>query len=279
MKYNSQKDHQHLFDKYDLIENSLSKVSSNEKPLVSIITVVFNAEKTIEATIKSVINQSYNNIEYIIIDGKSTDNTISIIDKYQDGIGYWITEADRGVYDAMNKGIDRANGDWLIFLGADDELFDKLVVEKLIKTSELRDENSEKSLIVFGNTLYTNGKYFRSFLSIRTLIRNTVQHQSAMYHRSLFDDFRYDSSFRICSDYELNLLVYLKNIQSKYINSTISTCSYGGLSNNFNNRTQAIEELNNIRGKHIPTLANQAISTFLNIRLSIKILIHRFLSE
>jgi putative colanic acid biosynthesis glycosyltransferase len=260
------------------MENLSHKEPVGENPLVSIITVSFNAGKTIEATIKSIINQSYENIEYIIIDGESTDNTIDIIKQHQYNIKHWVSEADTGVYDAMNKGIDQSSGDWIIFLGADDKLFDKLAIEKLIKTSQLNNQSREKPLAIFGNTLYSDGKCFKSFLDARTLVRNTIQHQSAMYHKSLFDNFRYDSSLRICSDYELNLLVYIKHVQVRYINSIISICSCDGLSSNFDNRTQAIKELIHIQDKHLPSLIAKPISVVSNLRILIKFLTYKFVN-
>ena len=89
-------------------------------PLISVITVSYNAVSTIEDTILSVINQTYPNIEYIIIDGGSADGTVDIIEKYVDRISYWVSEPDKGIYDAMNKGLKVANGDWAIFMGSDD---------------------------------------------------------------------------------------------------------------------------------------------------------------
>lgn len=92
-------------------------MENNKSPLISIITVSFNCVKTIEETILSVINQSYTSIEYIIIDGKSTDGTIEIIKKYADRISFWVSEEDNGIYDAMNKGLKQASGDFVLFLG------------------------------------------------------------------------------------------------------------------------------------------------------------------
>jgi len=99
-----------------------SNLKSQTYPLITIITVVYNGEKYLEETIKSVINQTYPNVEYIIIDGGSTDGTLDIIKKYEDYIDYWVSEKDKGIYDAMNKGILVSNGKYLLFLNADDFL-------------------------------------------------------------------------------------------------------------------------------------------------------------
>ena len=125
-------------------------MSENEMcyPKISIITVSYNAVATIEQTILSVINQTYENIEYIIIDGGSTDGTIDIIKKYKDKISYWVSEQDNGIYDAMNKGIDVATGDYIQFLNADDCLVNKEII-KIVKerreNQELIDINSHDS--------------------------------------------------------------------------------------------------------------------------------------
>ena len=105
-----------------------------EKPLISIITVAYNAIQLIEATIKSVINQSYTSIEYIIIDGGSTDGTIDIIKKYDKYLAYWISEPDKGIYDAMNKAIKKANGDWINFMNCGDTFVDENVISEIFQT-------------------------------------------------------------------------------------------------------------------------------------------------
>ena len=89
-------------------------------PKISVITVCFNAVETIEETILSVINQTYSNIEYIIIDGASTDGTVDIVNKYRDKIACFVSEPDKGIYDAMNKAVKVAKGDWLFFINSDD---------------------------------------------------------------------------------------------------------------------------------------------------------------
>ena len=126
------------------------KKSYNDKPLVSIITVVFNSEKYLENTILSVISQAYDNVEYIIIDGGSTDGTIDIIKKYEDKLDYWISESDDGIYDAMNKGIDLVTGEWVNFVNSSDVLNGNaytVILDCLVKNSNKCD------VIAFGYSI------------------------------------------------------------------------------------------------------------------------------
>ena len=109
---------------------------------ISVITISYNAEKEIEKTILSVISQTYDNIEYIIVDGASKDNTISIVNKYKKKISCVISEPDKGIYDAMNKGIMHATGEWLIMRNAGDVFCDKSVLQNI-----LEDIPEEKTLL------------------------------------------------------------------------------------------------------------------------------------
>ena len=119
----------------------ITKTSTPEKPLITVVTVVYNGAATLEQTIQSVVNQTYDNVEYIIIDGASTDGTLDIIKKYEDRIDYWQSEPDKGIYDAMNKGLDLATGDFLIFLGADDLIFAPTTFQNIAMSLIDRDKN------------------------------------------------------------------------------------------------------------------------------------------
>jgi glycosyltransferase involved in cell wall biosynthesis len=219
------------------------KTSFAGKPLLSVITVVFNGERHLEQTIQSVIGQSYTNIEYIVIDGGSTDGTTGILNRYNDRIDYWISERDKGIYDAMNKGLDAARGDWIFFLGSDDVLYNRSAI------SDVATFLDKDMSLVFGNIMYNDGKIVKSRFNIITLLHNTVHHQSALYNASLFRNWRYDSKLRLIADYELNLRIYLEKLKYRHIDNIISICDQRGQSRN--NLRLAFTETNIVRNKYI----------------------------
>ncbi|GAB3708077.1 glycosyltransferase family 2 protein [Spirosoma flavus] len=212
-------------------------------PLISIITVVYNAQSTLEATIQSVVNQQKGLFEYWIIDGGSTDGSLDIIRRHEHELAGWISEPDTGIYDAMNKGVDRASGDWLFFLGADDTLTEGI----LEKVAPLL---ADKLTAVYGKVIYDNGYEYLSRINSWTLLENTLHHQSAFYHRRLFDGFRYDTHYKINGDYELTLKIYLEKHQSVYVPYIISVCGSTGASS-----TLSSKETNSLRGKYIKNRA------------------------
>lgn len=110
-----------------------------EEVKISVITVCYNAVDTLEKTIQSVLEQTYHNIEYIIIDGGSTDGTVEIIHRYVDYLAYWVSEPDRGIYDAMNKGIERATGEWVNFMNAGDYFYNYDVISNVFKVLQKAD--------------------------------------------------------------------------------------------------------------------------------------------
>src|SRR5438105_14705 len=118
-------------------------------PRISIITVVYNNVANIEVTILSILNQTYKNIEYIVIDGGSTDGTLDVIKKYKDKISFWVSEKDNGIYDAMNKGIKVATGEWINFINSGDSYFDNDVLEKIMEAEYF---NATSIDVIYGNT-------------------------------------------------------------------------------------------------------------------------------
>lgn len=166
------------------------KKSSQEKPLLTIITVVQNRKIDLEHTILSIIGQAYDNVELIIIDGGSTDGTINILYKYEHAIDYWVSEKDKGIYDAMNKGIDLALGVWVMFINAGDKI---LFLDK----KSLLGSSSSKTCFFYSEQ---RGKISRSPLTKLYLTRNTPCHQSVQYLRT--ELCKFNTNFGIEADYE-----------------------------------------------------------------------------
>ncbi|MDY6793332.1 MAG: glycosyltransferase family 2 protein [Thermodesulfobacteriota bacterium] len=176
------------------------------KPLVSIITAVFNGEKFLSQTIESILNQTYKHIEFIIIDGESTDGTTDIIRNYQDHITCWISEPDEGVYDAWNKGVNLAKGQWLAFVGGDDILNPDAVesyINFILKSGapDLEYVSSKAELVDdqlnFQRIIGKPWKW-KNFLKFNNLV-----HVGSFHHQRLFQKYgRYDCGYHIAGDYE-----------------------------------------------------------------------------
>lgn len=175
-----------------------------EFPKISIITVVFNGVRTIEETIISVSEQTYKDYEYIIIDGGSTDGTLEIISKHQSKVFFWISEQDKGIYNAMNKGVSYARGEFIYFLGADDVFFDNYVLEKF--SNYLIGNN-----VFYGNVIFKklNKLYDEKFYSYKLATRN-ISHQSIFYPQKLLIENKFKEIYNIFADYELNIRLFNK---------------------------------------------------------------------
>lgn len=180
-------------------------MNNTVSPVLSIITVCFNAEKFIESTIQSVLAQSYPHIEYIIIDGASKDNTMGVIGKYRSGIAKVISEKDKGLYDAMNKGMQLATGDYLLFLNADDVLADNDVIRRVFASGPNADVYYGEAMFMDenGNDIGLRSEQtphkVPEQLNWKSLKHGmVVSHQAYIVRRSLSP--LYDLQYRICAD-------------------------------------------------------------------------------
>lgn len=197
------------------------------KPLVSIITVVYNGEEYLEETMQSVLNQSYENVEYIIIDGGSTDGTVEIIKKYECKISYWVSEQDAGIYDAMNKGIDLANGDWISFMNAGDVFYTKDTVSDSFKVSV------EDVDLIYGDVevLYPTFSRFQKAGSLQKLWTGMkFSHQAMFTKTSLLKKLKFNTIYKVTADFDFIYYLWSNNYKFKYLNLVISTVDSGGLS-------------------------------------------------
>ncbi|MFC4233113.1 glycosyltransferase family 2 protein [Parasediminibacterium paludis] len=175
-------------------------MSQNINKLISIITVVYNGENEIEKTIQSVIKNTSSEVEYIIIDGLSTDNTCKIISSYSHKIDFFISERDNGIYDAMNKGIAHANGKWVLFLNAGDILY-QIPFKEII-------HKQHADLICFP-VLIDNKFKKKPMFNWLIRLNNTLPHQGCFYKKCQF--LTYNLKYKIFSDYHLNIQFYKQN--------------------------------------------------------------------
>jgi len=200
--------------------------------IISIITVVYNNAEYIEKTIQSIIHQTYDHIEYIIIDGGSTDGTLDIIRKYEDKIDKWVSEQDKGVYDAMNKGLQMAAGDFVWFVNGGDEIYDKVTLENVLA-------GIDKSYdIIYGNTMmideYGNERGDRRLTPPESLTWKSLKwgmlvcHQSIMVRRGIAP--RFNLKYQVSADIDW-VIQSLKNANRiRNTNEYLSRFMEGGVS-------------------------------------------------
>jgi len=195
-------------------------------PLVSIITIVYNGEKYIEGTIKSVLDQTYTNIEYIIIDGGSTDGTIDIISKYRKSLAFFLTEKDNGISDAFNKALKRANGDIIGIINADD-WYENDAIENVVKQIGDYDiaygdlhllENGETDFILKGDHNYLKREM-------------TISHPTVFVKKKCYDQFGlFDETYKCAMDYDLMLRFWVNKCRFKYIPRVLANMRLEGFS-------------------------------------------------
>ena len=207
---------------------------------LSIITINRNNASGLEKTIKSVINQTYDDFEYIVIDGNSTDKSVEVIKKYTSKIDYWISEPDTGIYNGMNKGIKKAQGDYCLFLNSGDWLIDNSTLTRLF--IELSD--TEDAGIYYTDCKATNHPYFQppKSLDVTYLVIHNLNHQNTLIKRSLFVEHGYyNENLRISSDYEFWIREFWTyKTKFLYIKTNISIYDSYGISSlsNFDNEIE-----------------------------------------
>ncbi|WP_300978636.1 glycosyltransferase family 2 protein [Flavobacterium sp.] len=210
-----------------------------EKPLVSIITVVFNNVRTLEQTINSVINQSYRNIEYIIIDGGSTDGSVDVIKKYESQISYWVSEPDKGIYYAMNKGLRIATGNLVSVLSSDD-WYESTTVKKAVNYYELNPEVD----IIHGLLRFIGANdmpdlvtgHYNSFLS-----KGMIEHPTCFITKKMYEKVGfYNVLYKSAGDYEWMLRAKKLEAKFLFIPELLTNFRRGGISGSY---IGALEEL------------------------------------
>ena len=193
---------------------------------ISIITVSYNAASTIERTLLSIYNQSYKDYEHIIVDGGSSDGTVDVIRKYEAKIAYWISEPDKGVYDAMNKAVKQAKGDWLLFLNSDDTFYSEDVLNRLAP------QMISSHTIYHGNVMREPiHELYGGIFSRKRLCEANICHQAIFYPKSVFKKYSYDLAYKLYADWNLNIkCMGDPDFHFQFIDITISNYNVNGLS-------------------------------------------------
>ena len=213
--------------------NYITRISHDMKNLVrsvkvSIVTVVFNAVDLILPTVLSVINQEYDNFEYIVVDGGSSDGTVELLGAYDDKISTVISEKDDGIYHAMNKGIDLATGEWVIFMNAGDMFYNSKVLADIFNKPVRED-------FIYGDYIWINvedgcGRYVKSRPLDLMWQRISFSHQSLFSRLSLLKETKFNLKYTVVSDYESYFSHYIKGYRFLYVPFAISKVISGGMS-------------------------------------------------
>ncbi len=197
---------------------------------ITIITINLNNVIGLEDTIKSVLSQTYKNFEYIIIDGDSRDGSKEIIAKYNNDFSYWISEPDKGVYNAMNKGVEKAKGEYLLFLNSGDSLNNESVLNDFISSNPIED-------IVYGDAWITGReekpiyKKMPNVLDAKKCLQFTITHQAIFHKKILFKNMKFDESYSIISDWVFyNKAILIDKASYRHLNFPIVLYDGTGIS-------------------------------------------------
>lgn len=221
-------------------------------PKISVITINYNNRKGLQETILSVIEQNYLFIEYIIIDGGSNDGSADVIQSYQNQLSFWVSESDEGIYNAMNKGIRKATGDYILFLNSGDRLIDATILEEVVRAGLKHD-------LIYGDLLFFNDEKewiwkFPNELTFQYFYLSTIAHPSTFIKRTLFDQVgMYDEELKIVSDWKFFILALSKhNATYLHIDKIISAYNFDGISSKPQNLKAIDEERSQVLKLNFP---------------------------
>lgn len=204
----------------------LPRNAMSAAPPVSVIVVCLNPGPRLATALESVWAQRHAAPELIVVDGGSTDGTRAWLERHRDRIATIISEPDTGVYDAMNKGIARARGEWIYFLGADDRLAGDMILSECLNWAR-----KSESGVMAGEAAFDDGRIYKLRSRVNALARNFVHHQSALYRRTLFDENgHFDASLAVMADYEFNVRLWKSRVRFKPIPLRVAACGVGGVS-------------------------------------------------
>jgi glycosyltransferase involved in cell wall biosynthesis len=197
-------------------------------PLLSIIIPTFNSAKTIRACLASIATQDYPNMEIVVVDGGSTDGTMEIVNEFNEKFknASFISEPDDGIYDALNKGVRRSRGEWLYFIGSDDELYNHETISKVAANFSVGND------YLYGKILHMErGAVEGEELNKQTIITKSIYHQATFYSRKLMLKIgEYNTKYKICADYDYSLRCFGANTNTCYMDLVVAKYSGTGIS-------------------------------------------------
>jgi glycosyltransferase involved in cell wall biosynthesis len=224
---------------------------------ISIITINYNDKVGLEKTIQSVNSQTNKDFEYVVIDGNSTDGSKELIEENSSSIHYWISEADSGIYNAMNKGIHAAKGDYLLFLNSGDHLVDEHAIQKV---ADAIDGSKD---LYYGDAIFKREKghelvTYPDKLTLHFFTYNSLCHQASFIKRTLFDEiFYYNEELRIISDWEFMVYaVCIKNISYQHLNIAVSYYDFEGVSSRPDSKSKIDAETAFVMNKFFPAFVD-----------------------
>lgn len=189
-----------------------------DTPIISVVTICYNAVECIEETMLSVLNQTYDKVEYIVIDGGSKDGTVDIIKRYAHRLAYWTSEPDKGIYAAMNKGIQKANGEWINFMNAGDTFYSSTVIQEVFSKVSLSSD------IIYGDTClsFSIGQYIREGKKVTDKDYMPFGHQASFSRTRLMKTYGFDTCYKVCADYKFFYQIYKIGGKFEYIDLIVS---------------------------------------------------------
>jgi len=200
----------------------------SSSPMLSIVIVTLNAARTLQRCLDSIFMQDYPSLQVIVMDGGSNDGTTAILERNTERIGYWSSEKDGGIYDAMNKAVQKATGDFIYFIGADDELTPQF--------SKLAEQLSSPDTIYYGSVWKDEKKYLGK-LSAYKHAKTGINHQAMIYPASVFQKYRFDTDYKISADHVLNMWCWKDpTLRFEFVDQVIATFSSDGISSNYKDR-------------------------------------------
>ncbi len=238
---------------------------------LSVITINRNNANGLDKTIQSVINQSYEDFEYIVIDGNSTDHSINIIKKYNSNINYWVSETDKGIYNAMNKGIAKANGNYVLFLNSGDYLVNNDVLKSVFEKQQTADIIYGNMQIDWGNGKITSGK-MPDKITFKQMYIDTLWHPVSFIKKTLFDKYGlYNETYKVVADYDFFFkVIIINNVTTYHINVDIAMYNLNGLSSLPENKALEQAERRKVIESYLPqSIIDFAIDTIVPDKLSI----------